>query len=275
MKKISNEIQTDFIDEHGRVKAIIAVLNRGKVPMLVGETGSGKTFLIREISKAADWPQETINCNSATTVGHLLGKWQFGSEGKPVWVDGILTRCMKAGKICILEEANGLRADVWLSMYSAMDLRREVVLDAKDGELVKAHPDFRLVLTGNLNYRGTERFNPAIRNRIAAYVNIPYLSSNLESRFLADKTKLPLKETEKIANVASAIRSQTKKTGYEPLSTRCLEEWCTMIQEDKFSPMDAAGYTIIPTLSDDPQEQLQIHKFIRDIMNTKKREDDD
>lgn len=264
-----------FIDEYGVLPAVVYALNNDKPLMLTGETGTGKSFLIREICKAAELSYETINFHSAVTQGEIVGKYDFDKDGKVVWHDGILTRCMREGKILIAEEANGMRSEVSLCFYSPMDFKKEVVLTKKDGEVIKAHKDFRLIFTGNLGYRGTERFNPAIQNRIAVWVEIPYLSPEVEAQLLIRETKIDRDNAMNMVRVASAVRANKDKSGFRPLSTRAMINWAELVKTGGFQPLIAAENTIIPTLADEPKERDIVRQFVKSVFQKKKFEEDD
>lgn len=242
--------------------------------MLTGDTGTGKTFMLREIFDKAEIPYETINFHVNTKIGEILGKFDFDDKGKPAWFDGTLTRCMKEGKVLICEEANAMDSRVSLCFYSAMDFRREVVLSAKHGEVVKAHPDFRICMTGNLGYRGTEKFNPAIQNRISCYVDVPYLGSELEAQLLMKQTKIGKEHAVNMVRVAAAVRANRDKSGFRPLSTRTMIEWAEQVVKGAFEPLDAAENTIIPTLADEPKERDIVRQFVKGVFHKKVFDDD-
>jgi len=169
---------------------------------------SGKSYVASEVFEAAGWAFETINMHSAVTAGQIIGKYDPNDKGAFVWHDGPLIRAMKDGKPLLIEEANAMTSAVSLCLYAPMDKdpkKRKLTLIAHEGETITAHPDFRLVLTGNLGYRGTERFNPAIQNRIADYISLPYLSQELEAQLLMKTSKIDKDTAQNMARVASAV----------------------------------------------------------------------
>jgi len=279
---VAREIELDkikpklkYIDEWGILPHVCYALNAGKPLMLTGDTGTGKSFVVREICEAMNWKYETINFHSAMTQGEIVGKYDFDGSGKVVWHDGVLTRCMREGKVFIGEEANAMSSAVSLCFYSPMDFKREVVLTKKDGEVVKAHPDFRFVFTGNLGYRGTEKFNPAVQNRVAEWVEVPYLSAEIEAQLLIRETEIGKEIAQNMARVASAVRANRDKSGFAPLSTRCMLNWAEKTKRGKFEPLVAAETTIIPTLADAPKERDIVRQFVKSVFSKKKFDDDD
>jgi nitric oxide reductase NorQ protein len=278
MKKIELDKikpQLKYIDEHNILPNVVYALNGNKPFMLTGDTGSGKSFVVRELCEVAKWDYETINFHSAMTQGEIIGKYDFDQSGKVVWHDGVLTRCMREGKVFIGEEANAMSSAVSLCFYSPMDFKREVVLTKKDGEVVKAHPDFRIVFTGNLGYRGTEKFNPAIQNRIAEWIEVPYLSSDIEAQLLIRETKIEKETAQNMVRVAAAVRANRDKSGFAPLSTRCMINWAEKVKIGGFEPLIAAETTIIPTLAEAPKERDIVRQFVKSVFVKKKFDDDD
>lgn len=264
-----------YIDEHGILPHLCYALQAEDKPvMLTGDTGTGKSFVVREICDVMKWQYETINFHSAMTQGEIIGKYDFDGNGKVVWRDGVLTRCMREGKVFIGEEANAMSSSVSLCFYSPMDFKREVVLTKKDGEVVKAHPDFRIVFTGNLGYRGTEKFNPAVQNRVAEWIEVPYLSAEIEAQLLIREKGIDKVIAQNMSRVASAVRANRDKSGFAPLSTRCMLNWAEKVKGG-FEPLTAAETTIIPTLAEAPKERDIVRQFVKSVFHKKKFDDDD
>ena len=65
--------------------------------------------------------------------------------GETIWVDGPLTRAVREGAICYLDEVVEARQDTTVVIHALTDHRRVLPLDKK-GELLHAHPDFQLVI---------------------------------------------------------------------------------------------------------------------------------
>ena len=275
-----------FIDETGTIIPSLAYALNNNVPVLLsGDTGTGKTFLAQEICKAAGLPYETLNFYNTTNATKILGGYKPIGD-KFQWIDGVLTHCMREGKVFIGEESNFMRSEVSSVLYPVMDFRRETVLDEHpdpnwDGkgmfkpERIKAHPDFRIILTCNLNYRGTERFNPAIKNRIGCYIHIDYLSVENEAKLIESRYAVGMEMATKLCKIANGFRSSREETGYDPVSTRIIEEWAKMIKHGT-DPIKAAKNTVAPCLTDDPEEQKMIMVYVGESFKpVKKRGKDD
>jgi nitric oxide reductase NorQ protein len=75
---------------------------------------------------------------SADLVGRFLLK-----GGETVWVDGPLTRAVRSGAICYLDEIVEARQDTTVVIHPLADHRRMLPVD-KTGELIEAHAGFQL-----------------------------------------------------------------------------------------------------------------------------------
>ena len=69
-----------------------------------------------------------------------------------MWIDGPLTRAVRAGAICYLDEIVEARKDTTVLIHPLTDHRRILPID-KHGEILEAHPDFLLVISYNPGYQ--------------------------------------------------------------------------------------------------------------------------
>ena len=72
--------------------------------MLKGPTGSGKTRFVALTAARLGAPLITIACDADLTAADLTGRYLLRG-GDTVWVDGPLTRAVRDGGICYLDEA--------------------------------------------------------------------------------------------------------------------------------------------------------------------------
>jgi len=177
------------------------------------------------------------------------------------WVDGILVQAMKRGEWLVVEEFNFMPEEISSVFYSVMDDRRSLTIDEHKGELVQAHPDFRLFMTGNWGYKGTTIPNDAIRNRIDMTVDIPYLPETQESNLLVSKTGV----SKDIANLISKFAWSQRKiqNRYQPdISTRILVRMAILITGG-MNPVDAGGCTVVTLITDDEQEKHKLMETLK------------
>ena len=135
----------------------------------VGESGTGKSTAARVMPYRCGLPfvsvNFSVNIEEADLFGSMFPNALKKSPEDPefVWQDGIITKAVRNGYVAILEEINFARPGVLGKLNSLLDENRQ--LDLPNGEILRAHPNFRIIATCNIAYEGTNRFNKALINR--------------------------------------------------------------------------------------------------------------
>ena len=81
----------------------------------------------------------------------MVGRYLLQGDST-VWMDGPLTRAVKAGGICYLDEVVEARKDTTVIIHPLTDHRRILPVEKK-GELLEADDGFLLVLSYNPGYQ--------------------------------------------------------------------------------------------------------------------------
>src|SRR5262249_12977906 len=129
------------------VEVFRAAARRGLPVLLKGPPGGGKTRLVGAV--ASELPRNLItraghgDLTSADLVGRFLLK-----GGETIWVDGPLTRAVREGAICYLDEVVEARQDTTVVIHPLADHRRELPVD-RLGVTLEAAPGFQLVISYN------------------------------------------------------------------------------------------------------------------------------
>ena len=113
--------------------------------MLKGPTGCGKTRFVEYMAWRLNKPLITVACNEDMTASDLVGRFLLDAQGTR-WQDGPLAMAARYGAICYLDEVVEARQDTTVVIHPLTDNRRVLPLEKK-GELVKAHPDFQIVIS--------------------------------------------------------------------------------------------------------------------------------
>mgnify|MGYP001316379170 CR=1 FL=1 len=139
----------------------------GHAVMLKGPTGSGKTRFVEYMAWRLRRPLVTISCHDDLSASDLVGRYLVRHDGT-FWQDGPLTRAVREGAICYLDEIVEARADTVVVLHPLTDHRRLLPID-KTGETVVAETGFQLVVSYNPGYqRMLKDLKPSTRQRFVA-----------------------------------------------------------------------------------------------------------
>ena len=216
--------------------------------MLTGPTGCGKTRLVEHMGSLLQRPVVTISCHDDLTSSDLVGRFMV-TGGDVVWTDGPLTRAVKAGAICYLDEVVEARHDSLAILHSLTDHRRALYLD-RAGEIVQAPDTFMLVCSYNPAYRSSlKELKPSFRQRFAT-LPMTYLRPDREAEVIVAETGVGRDTAVRLVACATAIRSADAAFHFEPPSTRVLVTAAQLVAEGA-SELDAAEACVLAPLSTD------------------------
>ena len=119
--------------------------------LLKGPTGSGKTRLVEHMAAVLNRPLFTVACHEDLSAADLVGRYLL-KGGETVWEEGPLTRAVRQGGICYLDEIVEARADTTVVLHPLADYRRELHLPQL-GQVLKAPPEFLLAVSYNPGYQ--------------------------------------------------------------------------------------------------------------------------
>lgn len=241
--------------------------------LLVGPTGSGKTATVKWLSYKTNNSYRRVQLNGSTGVDTFIGKWLLEKDGT-VWVDGVLTDAMRHGHWLLLDELNAALPEILFVLHSVMDDDKRLILDDKDGELVTAHPDFRIFATMNPSegYAGTKELNRALFDRFPITINVGYPNTELEEKIIFNHSDLDFnspKHTKLVDRMIEFAHISREKYDNDellyPVSTRQLINWAKLITY--FGVKTAAKITVLSKADDEIEREklkAEIDKFFRD-----------
>src|ERR1700755_62246 len=199
-------MKTDFYSVNGNEVKLFEQAYESNLPvMLTGPTGCGKTRLVEYMGGLLGRPVATISCHDDLTSSDLVGRFMVTS-GDVVWNDGPLTRAIKDGAICYLDEVVEARHDSLAVLHSLTDHRRTLYLD-RAGEVVEAPERFMLVCSYNPAYRSSlKELKPSFRQR---FVTLPmrYLPPDREAEVIVAEAGVALPSARRLVQCATAIRT--------------------------------------------------------------------
>src|SRR2546430_12064489 len=133
------------------VEVFPAGARRGLPVLLKGPTGCGKTRFVEAMAHRLQRELITVAGHEDLTSADLVGRFLL-KGGETVWVDGPLTRAVREGAICYLDEVVEARQDTTVVIHPLTDHRRQLPVD-RLGVTLDALPGFQLVISYNPGYQ--------------------------------------------------------------------------------------------------------------------------
>lgn len=240
-----------YIPVGNEVKTFEAAYRRGFPVMLKGPTGCGKTRLVEYIAARAQVPLYTVSCHEDMTASDLLGRYIL-TGGSTEWVDGPLTRAVREGGICYLDEVVEARQDATVAIHSLADHRRELNVERLGGERLTAAPGFLLVISYNPGYQSVLKDLKASTRQRMVSIELDFPPPEVEIRILRQEADVEEPVAEALIRLGEAIRRLKDAGLREAASTRTLIAAAGLMAEG-LSYRDAAIAAIAGPLTDDVQ----------------------
>ncbi|NEW88199.1 CbbQ/NirQ/NorQ/GpvN family protein [Rhodopseudomonas sp. WA056] len=220
-----------------------------RVPLLLkGPTGCGKTRFVAHMAARLGLPLFTVSCHDDLTAADLTGRYLL-KGGETVWVDGPLTRAVREGGICYLDEVVEARKDVAVVLHPLADDRRVLPLE-RTGEELQAPPHFMLVVSYNPGYQSLlKALKPSTRQRFAA-IEFGFLAPEQEIVVVAAESGLPSERVAPLVALAGRLRKLKGHDLEEGVSTRLLV-YCASLIGEGLPVRDAVLAGLIEPLTDD------------------------
>src|SRR5262249_18361968 len=112
-------------------------------------------------------PLITVACHDDLTTADLVGRYLLQGD-ETVWVDGPLTRAVREGAICYLDEVVEARQDTTVVLHPLADHRRQLPIE-RLGVTLDAAPGFGLVVSYNPGYQSVLKdLKDSTRQRMVA-----------------------------------------------------------------------------------------------------------
>ncbi|WP_445167061.1 CbbQ/NirQ/NorQ/GpvN family protein [Mycolicibacterium sp. Dal123E01] len=227
-----------------------AAARRGVPLLLKGPTGCGKTRFVEAMASELGRELITVAGHEDMTSSDLVGRFLL-QGGETVWVDGPLTRAVREGAICYLDEIVEARQDTTVVIHPLTDHRRELPLD-RLGTTLRAAPGFQLVISYNPGYQSVlKNIKESTRQRFVS-IELGFPPAAVESEVVAHEAGIDAVTSNTLVRLGNAIRSLEGSPLREAASTRLLILAGVLFAEG-LPLQKAVRSAVVQTLSDDPE----------------------
>ena len=249
---LTNPLMTDIpaYSPAGNECALFETAWTRQLPLLLkGPTGCGKTRFVGHMAAKLGLPLSTVSCHDDLAAADLTGRYLL-KGGDTVWVDGPLTRAVREGGICYLDEVVEARKDVAVVLHPLTDDRRILPLE-RTGEVLSAPPGFMLVVSYNPGYQNLlKTLKPSTRQRFVA-IEFDFLPKDREIAVVAAESGLDQTQVVPLVELARRLRALKGHDLEEGVSTRLLV-YCASLIDAGLAPKDAVRCAMIEPLTDEP-----------------------
>jgi nitric oxide reductase NorQ protein len=223
---------------------------RGLPVMLKGPTGCGKTRFVEHMAWRLRRPLVTVACHEDLAASDLVGRYLVRAT-ETVWQDGVLTRAVRAGALCYLDEVVEARQDVVVVIHPLTDDRRVLPVD-KTGELVVAAPGFQLIVSYNPGYQHVLKdLKPSTRQRFVA-LDFTFPPEEVETGIVAHEGGVAPAIAKDLVALGRRLRGLRDRGLTEVPSTRLLVAAARLVASG-VAVKEACRAAIVAPLTDDPE----------------------
>ena len=240
-----------------------------RLPVLLkGPTGCGKTrfveYMVHKIYTGnsngdLSQPLQTVACHEDLSATDLVGRFLLKGE-ETVWQDGPLTRAVREGAICYLDEIVEARKDSTVLIHSLTDHRRILPVE-KLGTILDAHPNFLLVISYNPGYQNVLKdLKPSTRQRFVA-IDFDYPTKEVEAEIIAYESGVEAVMANRLATLGEKIRNLRSHGFDEGVSTRLLI-YAGQLAKQGVESRRACEAAISKAISDDLEVQSAVAELV-------------
>lgn len=217
------------------VEAMHAIASN-EIIWIYGDSGCGKSEFCRQVAAHLNMPFTRMNLDGHLSRSDIVGVNRLlpDEKGNPTmrFIEGILPRAMRRPGLLLLDEFDLGDPEI-MPIFQPVLEGNPLLLLEDGGRVVRPHPQFRIILTGNTTGLGSDDMmyvnvfeqSAATRDRISAFVEMQYMPASEEKKVVmarfpdADPTVV-----DKLIQLANKVRDGYRQKELQTLfSTRAVQ----------------------------------------------------
>ncbi len=207
-------------------------------------------------------PLVTIACHEDLTASDLVGRYLLDSEGTR-WIDGPMTRAVKAGAILYLDEVVEARKDTTVLIHPLTDHRRILPVE-KTGSIIEADDRFLLCISYNPHYQSALKdLKHSTRQRFIS-VEFDYPPADVEAEIVQRESGCSDEQAASLAKLGEKVRNLREHGLAEGASTRLLI-YAGRLMTEGIPARRACQVAVVWTLTDELELQRSIEEVVSSI----------
>ena len=254
------DLKLPFYEPAGTEIALFEQAWKNRLPLLLkGPTGVGKTRFVEFMAAKLGLPLFTVSCHDDLSAADLIGR-HLVENGETRWSDGPLTRAVRTGGICYLDEVVEARKDTTVVIHPLADHRRELPID-RTGELLQAPPSFMLVVSYNPGYQNLLKdMKPSTRQRFVS-LRFDFPAPAREEVVVAREGGCELLVAKQLVDLGNRLRALKDVDLEEVASTRLLV-YAAKLMQAGMPAREACRAALVESLTDDEETAAALMEIV-------------
>lgn len=209
------EVNEGYVFRVDELKDLVMAIQLNIPTLVWGMHGTGKTTIVEQVCARLGRPLLRVQHTDTTEESHIVGQMVV-RNGATEFDYGPLAEAMMKGWVYLADEYDFAHPAVIAVYQAVLEGKPLYIKEAPPAQrLVRPHPHFRFIATGNTNgsgddtglYSGTKIGNAAAYSRFGITIQINYPEAKVEVAILKGNVPITQDVAEKMVDFAGRIRT--------------------------------------------------------------------